>query len=107
MATQLRGYVATQLRGFSHKERGIVIQSCTSTWLRGYTATWYLRSHVATLFRITFGVAGYSLVKPTEILDAWLYSAFALLVFGPLPFAKFGRFLHSERSGESLVRTLL
>ena len=63
VATRLRSYVATQLRGFSHKERGIVIQSCTSTWLHGYAATWYLRSHVATLFRITFGVAGYSLVK--------------------------------------------
>ena len=25
----------------------------------------------------------------TEILDAWLYIAFALLVSGPLPFAKF------------------
>ena len=62
-ATQLRGYVAMQLRG-SHKEQGIVIQSCTSTWLRGYAATWYLRSHKATLSRITFGVAGYSLVKP-------------------------------------------
>ena len=42
MATQLRGYEATRLRGY------------VATWLRGY----------ATLFRISFGVAGYSLVKP-------------------------------------------
>ena len=65
-ALWLRGYAATRLRGYAATWRLTQRTRYSHTAMYFYVATW-LRSYVvpvATLFRITFGVAGYSLVKP-------------------------------------------